>query len=195
MKKKIVIGVTGGLATGKTLVAEVFASKGAAVIDADLIAHEILEDAAVRENVLKAFGPGVLSDGRIDRAKLRREVFGDKKKIANLNAIMHPVILRRINEETEKIKEGVVVVDAPLLVESGLSKRVDVVVVVTADHRSQLERAAAKGMSEEEAKSIISEQMPLSEKVKFADFVIDNSGDAEETKKGAEKIWKKIQNR
>ncbi|MGD2278635.1 MAG: dephospho-CoA kinase [Candidatus Omnitrophota bacterium] len=189
-----VIGVTGGLASGKTTIADMFAEKGAVKIDADAIAHQILEnDLAVKQEVIDAFGEEVLTAGSVDRKKLAEKVFFDRKKLNSLSDILHPVVVSRIKEEMRRHEDDVVVIDAPLLIEAGLHEMMDIVIVVFADYETQLKRAADRGFSEETAKSIIAMQMPLAEKVKFADFTIDNSSDDKETvKQGVEKIWQKM---
>jgi dephospho-CoA kinase len=189
----MVIGVTGGLATGKSTVTDMFAKKGAVKIDADVISHALLEeDADIHRKIVKFFGEDILTDGRIDRRKLAGKVFFDKESLEVLSSILHPAIIRCIEDEIKRYKDKDVVVDAPLLIESGMQDAVDVVVVVFTDLETQIKRAADRGISEQEAKSIISRQMPLSEKVKFADFSIDNnSEDMEELKKGVDQIWQK----
>lgn len=192
MAKKLIIGVTGGLATGKSTVTNMFVAKGAVKIDADAIAHEILRtDDGVKKEVVATFGVGTGPGGEIDRRELARKVFFHKDNLAKLARIMHPAIIERIKEEVERVKEGVVVVDAPLLIEAGLADFVDVVVVVTASRETQLKRAIERGTSKEEAEAIIRGQMPLSEKKRAADYIIDSDSDMDTTKKGVESIWKR----
>ncbi|MBD3426145.1 MAG: dephospho-CoA kinase [Candidatus Omnitrophica bacterium] len=189
MEKKV-IGVTGGLATGKTTVAQMFAAKGAEIVDADEIAHDLLEkDEDIKFKVVGMFGSDILIDGKIDRRKLGKKVFRDRTKLNALCGIMHPVIIFRIRELVKRSPSDVVVVDAPLLIESGLDEFVDKVVVVTADERTQVKRATDRGMSEEEAKRIMDCQMALSEKTRFADYIIDNSTKIKDIKEGVERIW------
>ncbi len=194
MKKKIIIGVTGALATGKTTASDMFASKGAFKIDADGIAHKLLEeDERIIAKVLDLFGREILTGSKIDRKKLAGKVFSDKEKLKKLSGIMHPEIIRRIKEETAGSNSPVVVIDAPLLVETNLHDYVDIVVVVRSSAGTQIKRAKNRGISSEEAKRIIEEQLPLSEKAKFADYVIDNDSGLEKIKKGVEEIWKNVQ--
>ena len=189
-----VIGITGGLASGKTTIADMFVEMGAVKIDADAIAHQILEnDPAIKQEVIDAFGEEVLTEGRIDRKKLAEKVFFDKEKLNGLGDILHPAVIRQINEEVSRHEDKVVVIDAPLLIEAGLHEMMDIVIVVFADYETQVKRAADRGFSEKVAKSIITMQMPMTEKVKFADFTIDNSSnDKEAVKQGVEKIWQKM---
>jgi dephospho-CoA kinase len=194
MAKKL-IGVTGGLATGKTTVSDMFAAKGAEKIDADEIAHRLLEeDKGIQFKVVDIFGKQILLEGKIDRRKLAEEVFHDKLKLNTLCRIMHPTIIFRIKEQVERSKMERVVIDAPLLIEAGLNEYVDVVVVVTADIDAQIKRATRRGILKEEARRIIDCQMALSEKARFADYIIDNNGnkDLDEIKKGVDRIWQEM---
>lgn len=192
MAKKTIIGVTGGLATGKSTVAGMFVAKGAVCVDADAISHEILKnDAGIKKEIIAAFDVGTEAGGGIARRELAAKVFFDTDSLAKLVRIMHPAIIKRIKEETDKVEEGVVVVDAPLLIEAGMADFVDIVVVVTAGHDTQLKRAIERGLSKEEAEAIIKSQMPLSEKKRAADYIIDSDSDVETTKKGVESIWKR----
>jgi len=195
MSKRKVIGITGGLATGKTTIADMFVEKGAVKIDADEISHRLLEkDADIRSKVAKLFGEEMLNGGAIDRKKLGDTVFFDKKKLDQLSNILHPAIIRCIKDEIKHYGDQVVVLDAPLLIETGLEDIVDILIVVFTDYETQVKRAANRGISGQEAKNIIAMQMPLTEKVKFADFIIDNSSeDMKTTKEGVDKIWQKVQ--
>ena len=192
--KKIVVGVTGGLASGKTAVTDMFIEKGAMRIDADEIGHELLENNKhLIDMVVAQFGKDVVTEGRIDRRKLAGKVFGDKHELENLCRILHPPIIDNIKERIRSAGSEVVVIDAPLLIEVGLQKIVDKVVVVTLDPATQVERAVSRGIPEKEAKNIMRSQMPLSEKLKSADYVIDNTGDMQKTKEGVEEIWQDLQ--
>ncbi len=193
MKKGKIIGITGALGTGKTTVAAMFEKKGAVRIDADKIAHELLaEDGDTREQIIAVFGESILTGSAIDRRKLAEKVFLNKDKLGKLSDIMHPAIIKKIKDDAQSAGDKIVVIDAPLLMETGLDKFVDTVVVVTADKKTQLERVASRGMSREEAEIIIEKQMSLEEKVRLADFVIDNNGSTDKTKEGVEEVWQKI---
>jgi dephospho-CoA kinase len=191
----MVIGITGGLATGKTTIVDMFVEKGAVKIDADEISHRLLEkDADIQSKVAKLFGKEMLNGETINRKKLGGTVFFDKDKLDKLSNILHPEIIRCIRDEIKHYEDQVVVLDAPLLIETGLEDIVDILIVVFTDYETQLKRAASRGISEQEAKNIIAMQMPLAEKVKFADFIIDNSSeDTKMTKEGVDKIWQKVQ--
>jgi len=195
MNKKIVVGITGGLATGKSVVADMLVKKGAVKIDVDSVGHRLLaDDNNVKRMVTRIFGKGILSGEVIDRVKLRNIVFADKEKLEALEGMLHPLMTGIVEEKIEAFKEGVLIIDAALLVEMGLDKLTDIVVVVTAERAQQVERAVDRGISREEAEKIIDVQMPLSERIRFADHIIDNSSDIDTTKKGVNKLWKKIQN-
>jgi len=191
MKK--IIGITGGLATGKTTVADMFVQKGAVKIDADRIAHGLLEeDQKIRDKVIDAFGEGILTGGKIDRKKLANIVFKDEDKLKKLTNILHPRIIENIKERIEKEGDKIIVIDAPLLMEAGLEEMMDVIIVVKAERHTQIKRAVNRGISEEEAEAIIKNQMPLSEKIKKADYVIDNEEKIEKIKEGVERIWQNV---
>jgi dephospho-CoA kinase len=192
MSRKV-IGVTGGFCTGKTTVADLFVEKGASKIDADDIAHQLLaDDKRIQQRVVELLGEEVLTGGTIDRKKIAKEVFIDKDKLDAFSRILHPPIIERIKEKIVHYGKSVIVIDAPLLIEANVLDLVDIVIVVTAERQTQVERAISRGFSEKEALSIIEKQMPVSEKEKFADFVIDNNSDITITKEGVDKIWQKM---
>lgn len=193
VKERKIIGVTGGLATGKSTVTHLFAALGAVRVDADAISHDILKnDKKVTARVKDLFGKGIITGGRIDRKKLARVVFFDKDKLKRLCEVMHPVIIERIRREVADAGDNVVVIDAPLLLESGMAGEVDVLVVVTADVDTQINRAVGRGMEREEARRVIDSQMPLSQKAGQADHIIRNEGKIEKIKEGVDRIWQKI---
>ncbi len=174
------IGVTGGLGMGKTTVAGFFKELGARVIDTDRLVHEIYRtDSRIRKKILEEFGSKVFTRGRVDRKKLARRAFTARKKLAALCDIVYPETIKRIKGEVGKAKESVVVLDAPMLIEAGLGNYVDYVVVVRRSvRRRALKRAAF--------------QMPLSEKIKRADFTIDNNRTKKCTRKKVEEIWQRL---
>lgn len=193
MNKKTIIGITGGLATGKSTIAEIFVGLGAVKIDADAISHRILEnDPGIAAEIVSAFGKEVMTCGSIDRRKLASKVFFDKDGLKKLCRIMHPAIIHRINEDAAQVPEGVVVIDAPLLFEVGMTAEVDRIVVVRCDRDSQIERAMRRGISKKEAEAIIGCQMDMDLKERAADYIIDTEKDHKTVKKGVETIWKKM---
>ncbi|MFQ5466219.1 MAG: dephospho-CoA kinase [Thermodesulfobacteriota bacterium] len=195
----MLVGLTGGVASGKSLVTEEFKRLGAHVIDADLIAREVVEPGSPAfRRITEAFGPEVIApDGTLRRRHLASLVFGDPERLKRLNEITHPPIRRRIEEEvarTAALHPGeVVVIDAALLIENGLHKRVSRVVVVFAPEAEQVKRLITRdGLTEEEARGRLASQMPLSEKSSLADFVIDNSGDPDRTRARARAVFKEL---
>jgi dephospho-CoA kinase len=193
---KIVIGLTGSFGTGKTTVAGIFKSLGADVIDADLLAHEALsKNSSAYKKVVALFGPSVLgAGGHIDRRALAGVVFKDKRLLNKLCGIVHPLVIARIRRLFRAATCGrVIVVDAPLLIESGLHRIVDKLVVVSAPRRDQIARCAAKfGLTEKEVLERIKNQMPLGKKIKMADYVICNDGTKNETKREVSNVWRDL---
>jgi dephospho-CoA kinase len=180
----LLVGLTGGIATGKSTVSAMFRALGCAIIDADLLAREVVEPGEpALADIVREFGPGILrSDGRLDRQALGAVVFGDAARRRRLEAITHPRIRERFSRCLEELAaegfDGVVIFDAAVLVESGNWKTMDRLVVVVTDDATQLVRLQARdGIGREEALRRIGSQMPLSEKAKLAHYVIDNSGD------------------
>ena len=195
----VIIGVTGSIGTGKTTVSGMFRRMGAVVIDADEISHQLIYPGkAAWKKVVSAFGKTVLRrDHFIDRKILGRKVFSDRRLLKKLSGIIHPLVYKEIRGKIAKIKRSdpsaIVVVDVPLLLESGGQKQVDKVIVVTAPRSIQLARACGKfGIGRSEVSRRIKAQMPLKEKVKAADFVIDNGGSLVSTAKQSRAIWKKL---
>ncbi|MDN5311160.1 MAG: dephospho-CoA kinase [Thermoanaerobacteraceae bacterium] len=195
-----VIGLTGGIASGKSTISMLLKNRGAVIIDADKIAREIMTPGKpVWHAVIGHFGRGILLDGKnIDRKKLGRIVFSDQKLLETLNSITHPAIVQEIKERLDYYRhknEKVVVVDAALLLEIGLDSLVDEVWVVVVDEKNQLKRLMdrEKGMDLEEARNRIRAQMPLDEKIKMADKIIDNSGSIEETERQIDELWREIE--
>lgn len=183
-----VVGLTGGIGSGKSTVAAFFKQQGAEVVDADQIAREVVEPGRpALEAIIKAFGRDVLqSNGRLDRARLAAIVFKDVAARERLEAITHPPIRQRLLEEVEarRARSGLLVLDIPLLYERPRIEAVDAVVVVWVDAATQLERLLARGgLDEKAARARIAAQMPLDEKKARADHVIDNSGSREATRR------------
>ncbi len=195
-----VIGVTGSFGSGKSTVAGMFRRRGAPVFDADQEIQALLAGrgaATAARAVVKAFGRGILSSGFIDRLKLAALVFDDQQQLKVLTDILHPFVRRRALEFLRRHKaENLLVMDVPLLIESGWNRLVDVVVVVKASRRQQLERLRRRsGMTRTQALKRIRLQMPLREKIKFADYVVDNSGSQSDTHKQVALISKVLSGR
>lgn len=194
-----VIGLTGGIASGKSTVSGILREKGAYIIDADEISKALVEPGKPAYlEIVKHFGQEILNeDGSLRRKKLGRIVFADKEKLALLNKITHPKIIEEIKrrlEEAVNRNENVVVIDAALLIELGLYKMVDEVWLVTIDEKTQLERLLKRDsfLEEKEAKDRIRAQMPQEEKVKYATRIINNSGDFSQLLKQVEQYWREL---
>ncbi|MEA2636227.1 MAG: dephospho-CoA kinase [Chloroflexota bacterium] len=189
-----VLGLTGGIGSGKSMVAQIFAKLGAVVIDADQLAREVVEPGqpALRE-IAVTFGPDVLlPDGRLDRSKLAQIIFANPVERAKLDAITHPRIRTRIDEliKARRSGPGVLMVDIPLLYENDRKHTVEKVIVVWVDPQTQLRRVRQRdGLSVEAARQRIAAQMPLDAKRARADHVIDNSGTKEDTRRQVESIY------
>ncbi len=190
-----IIGLTGGFGTGKSFVASVFKALGAEVIDADrLAANALKKEKRAYKRIVAAFGEDILNArGNIDRRLLGKKVFSDPKKVATINRIVHPEVIRDIKEAVRRSRKGTVVIDAPLLVEAGLAGYVDTLVVVKASRKNQIKRCTKKfGITPGDVLRRIRSQIPLKMKMRLADFVIDNNGTKSRTKKEAIKIWRQI---
>ena len=195
----LIVGLTGGVASGKTAVSQVLKEEGAYVIDADQIARELVQPHKPAWNeLIRAFGKEILQeDGFIHRKKLADKVFADPKKRKLLNQILHPRIKEEMDRRTKEIgqkdPEAIVVIDAPLIVELGDHREMDKLIVVASTQTQQIERLKERdGIGPEEALRILSSQMPVEEKVNLADFVIRNEGSLEETKKRAKEVFKEL---
>lgn len=181
-ERSLILGVTGGIAAGKSLVVETFRSLGALVVSADDLAREAVRPGSqTLRRLVGQFGPAILQpDGFLDRKRLAELVFADPLARAALNRITHPAIAALAGQrlrELSRLGGRLVVYEAPLLFEAGAEKRVDAVLVVRIDERLQLERLMRRdGLSEAQARARMAAQMPQVEKAARADYVIDNSG-------------------
>jgi dephospho-CoA kinase len=188
------IGLTGGAGSGKSTVAAMLRELGAEVLDADDAAHAAYEPGSPGfEEVVREFGSGFVRDGRIDRARLGELVFNDKDARLRLNAIVHPLVREWMAARTAEAAERdvhVVVQEVPLLFENGLERIYSSVVLVYVPESVQLERLVeSRGLSEKRARAMIASQMPIEEKRRRAQHVIDNSGSREATRKQADRLW------
>lgn len=195
----MIIGLTGAIASGKSLVADEFEKLGARIIDADIIAREVISPGEETfKMVVKEFGDDILSDtGEIERTALADIVFNDCEKLSKLNQITHPEIIKRILDRIEEIRadapDALIVLDAPLLIEVGLHEKVDRVVVVYVDDPTLVERIIERDkLNPKEAAKRLSCQMPLKEKIEYADYVIYNKATIEETLKQVGEIFADI---
>jgi dephospho-CoA kinase len=199
MKRFLLVGLTGGIATGKSTVSTMFAHLGAKIVDADLLAREVvMPGQAALAEIVREFGADVLAaDGSLDRKRVGAIVFGDAQKRKRLEEITHPAIRVRqqriLSVYEEEAFEGIVIWDAALLIESSGAKGMDRVVVVVTDPATELTRLMARdGFTEEDARRRIASQMPLAEKVKVADYVIDNSGSRGETERLVRDVYRAL---
>jgi dephospho-CoA kinase len=196
----LVIGVTGGVGTGKSTVSRMLASLGAEVVDADRLAHEtILPHGAAYSELLREFGPGILrDDGAIDRRELGRRAFADREGALRINEIIHPHVIAAIRRRIEELRRQAtaapraLVLDVPLLFESGMDALCDAVWVVTADRAVQRERVARRDGPAAACEVLAREQHQLSmqDKVARAHAVIDNSGSEADTLWQVERLWR-----
>ena len=196
-----IIGVTGGIACGKSVVCQFFAQKGAFIIDLDQVGHQLLQNtSSVFGQLVAAFGPTILNDdGEISRPKLGDIVFSDPEARKKLDAIMHPVILQESRCSARLFVEGnperIAMIDSPLLIEVNGHETVDLVIVVVTDDDIQKQRLVKRSYDQgrpincHQVEDRIKAQLPLSEKVKYADFVIDNSGTIDELKSTVDRLW------
>ena len=189
-----IIGLTGGIASGKSTVSNMLKTKGFTIVDADIAARKVVEPGELAyEQIIEAFGEGILQqDLTLDRKKLGALIFADEALRMKLNSIVHPAVRAWMTREKDRAIENgkkTVFLDIPLLFESRLTYMVERTILVYVDEETQLKRLMARnGLSEKEAQMRIRAQMPLSEKKALADAVLDNNGSLEETKQQLEKI-------
>jgi dephospho-CoA kinase len=197
----MVIGLTGGIACGKSTVSRMLAERAARIIDADVIAREVVRPGKEAWSlIVERFGRDILlASNEIDRVKLGRIVFSDEQARLDLNAIVHPAVRQRMRQLTQEAQEegiALIVLDIPLLYESKLTHMVEKVVVVYCSPEQQLTRLMERnGFTEEEAKQRISAQMSVEEKKKRADYVIDNSGTLKETEAQVDELVETLLNK
>jgi dephospho-CoA kinase len=195
----LLVGLTGGVASGKTTVSEILREEGAEIIDADEIARRLVEPLQPAWSEIKeVFGDEIFdAKGMLLRKKLAARVFSDPGQRKRLNQILHPRIGREIQDRLREIVKrnpcAVVIVDAALLVETGNYRDMDKVIVVASSAAQQVARMKIRdGLEEEQARAVLSSQAPMEEKLKVADFVISNEGSLEETKKRAREIFEEL---
>lgn len=192
----LLVGLTGGIATGKSTVTEIFRRLGCVIIDADQLAREVVEPGEpALSRIVEEFGRAVLRpDGTLDRKALGTVVFGDADRRRRLEAITHPEIRARLDQRLAELAargfDGIVVFDAPVMIESGNYRNMDRLVVVRTDEETEAARLVARdGITPDEAARRIASQMPVAEKAKLADYVIDNRGDRAATEAQAREIY------
>jgi len=193
-----ILGLTGGIGSGKSTVAEILAELGAEIIDADQLARIAVESgSAGLEQIIERFGAGILmSDGSLDRKALASIIFQDEKARENLNAIVHPEVARLAMETMQSLMDQgapLIIYDVPLLFENGLEKSLPGVIVVHVPPEIQRARVQARdNITPEEIEARIAAQGDLDEKARKADYLIDNSGSPGETRAQVEELWKTL---
>jgi len=200
----LIVGLTGGIVGGKSTVASMFKDLGAKIIDVDKLGHSvILPYSPAWGKIIKLFKKDILrNDLTIDREKLGKIVFANQALLKKLNEITHPEIIKLIKKEINLAKdktrnqEKILVIDAALIYEAKIDRLMDTIIVVYVNEDEQTKRLVKRSnLSKEEALQRIKSQMPMKEKVKMSDYVIDNSNSLDETEKQVEKIWKKLVSR
>jgi dephospho-CoA kinase len=192
------IGLTGNIASGKSTVARMLADRGAVIVDADLLAREVVRPGTpALARIVERWGEGILSpDGVLDRPELRQVVFGDREQLEELNAIVHPEVERLREERIEEARAAgarIVVCDIPLLFERHLAERFDAIVLVDAPRPVRLERLVRdRGLHEAEAMDMIAAQMPAELKRARSDFVIDNTGTVDDLRHRVDEVWEAL---
>ena len=190
------VGLTGGLACGKTFVGEALVDLGCHLIQADELGHQVLlPSGEAYADVVREFGQGILNeDGTIDRKRLAAEVFGKPERLETLNRLVHPHVFRREHELMEQFAQsdprGIVVVEAAILIETGTYKNYDRLILVECEEEQQIERSLKRDHTDRaEVLARLSRQMPLAEKRKFAHYVIDTSGSKEQTLRRVREVY------
>jgi dephospho-CoA kinase len=200
----LIVGLTGGIVGGKSTVASMFEDLGAKIVDADKLGHSvILPNKSAWKKIVKIFGKDILqNDLIIDREKLGKTVFANQTLLKKLNEITHPEIIKIIKKEIDLVKnktynqQKILIIDAALIYEAKIDGLMDKVIVVYIDEDEQIRRLIKRNnLSKDEALQRIKSQMPIKEKIKMADYVIDNSSSLDNTKKQVEKIWKNLVSR
>ena len=198
----MIIGLTGGIGTGKSTVSRKLRERGYPVIDLDVISREVIEYPEVINELIRNFGIEILESQNnisgkksISRNKLRQTVFKEEKKVSVLNSIMHPPIVEEMRRQVENLKKNykTVFVEVQLLFEAKLEKEFDIIVLVYADKKTQLERVLKRdGRSEGEVQQIINAQMDMTEKRRLSNYIIENNGNSEMLDLEIEKFIKKL---
>jgi dephospho-CoA kinase len=196
----LLVGLTGGIGSGKSTVARLLERRGAAVIDADQLAREaVTKGTPGFDRVVEAFGPGVVSpDGELDRSALANRIFSDPEQKAALEAIVHPEVARRFSDQVEAFRatDRIVVYVTPLLVELGLAPAFDVVVVVTASPHLRVSRVASdRGLSPDEVRGRLAVQATDEQRAEVADVLIDNDGSLADLEPQVDRLWGDLRTR
>lgn len=184
------VGLTGGIASGKSTIARMFAALGCIVLDADALVAELYRPGqAGHQALLRTYGSDILRpDGEVDRQKLANVAFADEASARKLNALIHPLVMEE-EARRQPAGDGIYVVEATLLLEAGGQQRYDRIVVVDVDPETQVARGVARGMAREEVERRIRHQLPRAERLAAADYVIDNSGDLAQAERQVRRVY------
>ena len=190
----MIVGLTGGIASGKSTVSKYLAEKGFKVYDADKIAKDISEKISVQKEIVLNFGDKILTEeGKVDRKKLKEIVFADKDKLKKLNGIIHPKVIDFYKELKEQNTDEIIIFDVPLLFESAIDKFCDKILVVISDYEIQLNRIVERDKIDRElAEKIIKSQLSNEERIKKADVVIENNSSLEDLFEKVERFCERI---
>ncbi len=194
-KGRIILGLTGSFGSGKSSVAAMLKSLGAEVIDADMLAHRCLRPSTPSyRRIVKIFGTRILNpDKTVNRKKLAAVVFNDRGLLSKLNSIIHPGVISSIKGRIRRAKAKIVALDAPLLIEAGLTSLADKIIVVSLNQGVQVRRLRKKfNLRKSEILKRIAFQAPMRKKIRLADFIIDNNGTIAQTKRQVKNIWEEI---
>ena len=185
--KKIVVGLTGNIASGKSTVGSILSEHSFPIIEADRIGWELLKNPSIAEKVVSTFGK-VQKDGEIDRKMLGDMVFSDRAKLKALNDIVHPPLLKELKQQIQQSKADITVVNAALIIEWGIEDWFDRIILVICNEEKKIERLAKKGITREQAFQRLQSQLSESDKIPKSDFVIENNGTLEELREKTLKI-------
>jgi len=192
----IVLGITGSAGTGKSTVAKYIIQKGATGLDADKIVHQLIHPRGkCFKAVVRQFGKNILANGQIDRSKLAGIVFNSEEQLKKLTTILHPKVREILKAKIAALKNTrkILVLDVPLLYESGMDRLCDYVIVVKASQKEQIRRLKVRqNIPKKQALQRIRAQMPLKDKIRLADIIIDNENDLKQTKKQVEELWERL---
>jgi dephospho-CoA kinase len=193
----LLVGLTGGIGSGKSTVARMLEERGAAILDADAFAREAVRAGSDGlRRVVQRFGKGIVEpDGELDRARLASIVFNDPDALGELEAIVHPEVRRMIADgiQANLDRDRVVVLVNPLLIEMGTHRDCDLVIVVSASPETQVRRSIARGMQEEDVRARIAAQLPLEDRARHADVLLDNEGSLEELASQVDQLWNRLE--